>query len=146
MNFKRCAISFALLAVVLGGLALPASAATYRGSFTLPSETVWGSTVLEPGDYTISTDVFAGSPILRIEGNGRTVNIFAGTIDYFDPTLQTKGSLELSEVNGTSVVTKLHATAIGLDFSFGVPRSVKKGNFPPVAMKKIAIPVSSSTH
>ena len=144
MNFKRCAISFALLAVVLGGLALPASAATYKGTFTLPSETVWGAAVLEPGDYTVVMDVFGVTPILRIEGNGKTVNIFAGTIDYLESTYQTKGSLEISELNGTNVVTRFHATAIGRDFTFGVPRAVKKGNFPPVALKKVAIPVSST--
>src|SRR6266700_8238797 len=119
MNFKRCAISFALLAVVLGGLALPASAATYKGTFTLPSETVWGSAVLEPGDYTVVMDVFGVTPILRIEGDGKTVNIFAGTIDLLESTYQTKGSLEISEVNGTNVVTRFHATAIGRDFTFG---------------------------
>lgn len=144
MNFKRCAISFALLAVVLGGLALPAGAATYKGTFTLPSETVWGAAVLEPGDYTVFMDVFGTTPVLRIEGNGKSVNVLAGTIDYSESSANAKGSLELSEVNGTNVVTKFHASAVGRDFTFGVPRAIKNGNFPPVALKKVAIPVSNT--
>jgi hypothetical protein len=144
MNFKRCAISFALLAVVLGGLALPASAATYKGVFTLPSETVWGSAVLGPGDYTVFAEVFGTTPVFRVEGNGKTVNVLAGNIDFSEPSLQAKGSLEISEVNGTNVITRLNAPAIGREFTFLVPRAVKKGNFPPVALKKVAIPVSST--
>ena len=144
MNFKRCAISFALFGVVLAGLALPASAATYKGSFTLPSETIWGSTVLAPGDYTVFADAFGTMPTFRIEGNGKTVNILAGPIEYSEPSLDGKGKIEITEVNGTNVVTKFTAAAIGREFAFSVPRSIKKGNFPPVALKKVAIPVSSS--
>jgi hypothetical protein len=144
MNFKRCAISFALLAVVLGGLALPASAATYKGAFTLPSETVWGSTVLEPGDYTVFTDSFGPMPVIRVEGNGKTINVLSGPAQYSEPSAETKGQIEITEVNGTNVVTKFTAAAIGREFAFSVPRSIKKGNYPPVALKKVAIPVSSS--
>ncbi len=144
MNFKRCAISFALLTVVLGGLSLPASAANYKGSFTLPSETVWGSAVLQPGEYTVYADSVGFTPYLRIEGNGKTVSVLTGAVDFSEPAFAAKGKIEITEVNGTNVVTKLCAGAIGREFSFSVPRSVKKGSFPAVALKKAAIPVSST--
>jgi hypothetical protein len=144
MNFKRCAISFALLAMVLGGLSLPASAATYKGTFTLPSETVWGSAVLEPGEYTVYTDSAAPTPFLRIEGNGKAVSVLSGAVDFTEPSFNVKGKIEITEVNGTNVVTKLKAEAIGREFSFSVPRSVKRGSFPAVALKKAAIPVSNT--
>jgi hypothetical protein len=144
MNLKRCAISFALLTLVLGGLALPASAQSYKGTFTLPNETVWGPAVLEPGDYTVSTETVGATPFIRIEGNGKSATILAGATGYLEP-FQAKGSLEVSEVNGTYVVTKLTAGMIGREYSFTVPRAIRKGNFPPVALKKAAIP-ASNTH
>jgi hypothetical protein len=143
MNFKRCAISFALLTVVLGGLALPASAQTYQGKFTLPYETVWGAAVLEPGEYTISTNAFGSAPMLHIEGNGKTANIMAATVEIREASLE-KGCLEIAEVNGVHVVTKLNANAAGRDFAFAVPRAVRKGRFEALALKKVAIPVSNT--
>jgi hypothetical protein len=143
MNFKRCAISFALLTLVLGGLAMPASAQTYKGKFTLPFETVWGAAVLEPGDYTVSTNAFGSTPLLHIEGNGKTANIMAATVEIRAASLE-KGRLEILEVNGVHVVTKLNANAAGRDFEFAVPRAVRKGHFEAVALKKVAIPVSSA--
>src|SRR5258708_26714430 len=111
MNLKRCAISFALLTLVLGGLALPASAQPYKGTFTLPNETVWGPAVLEPGEYTVRTEMVGATPFLQIEGNGKTATILAGAVGYLEP-FQAKGSLEVSEVNGTYVVTELTAAII----------------------------------
>ncbi len=143
MNLKRCAISFALLTLVLGGLALPASAQPYKGTFTLPNETVWGPAMLEPGEYTVSTDTVGPTPFIRIEGNGKTATILTGATGYLEP-FQAKGSLEVSEANGTYVITKLTAGMIGREYSFTVPRAIRKGNFPPVALKKAAIPVSNT--
>ena len=143
MNFKRCAISFALLAMVLGSFALPASAQTYKGKFTLPYEAVWGPIVLEPGEYTVWTDAVVASPFLHIEGNGKTANILAGVSDATEPSFQ-KGKLEIADVNGTHVVTKLTAGAAGREYSFAVPRSVRKEGLGVATMKKSAIPMSES--
>jgi hypothetical protein len=143
MNFKRCAISFAPLTVVLGGLALPAGAQTYNGKFTLPFETLWGAAVLEPGDYTISTNTFGSTPMLHIEGNGKAANIMAATVEIREASLE-RGRLEITEVNGAHVVTRLNAHAAGREFAFAVPRAVRKGHFEAVALKKVAIPVSNA--
>ena len=144
MKFKRCAISFALLAVALGCLTLPASAATYKGTFVLQEETVWGAAVLEPGEYTIYTDSFGATPFFRIDGNGKVVHVMTGPIDYLDATPNGNGKLEISQINGVNVVTRFDATAIGRQFSFFVPKPLKKGAYPPVAVKKVTIPVGSA--
>jgi len=143
MNLKRCAISFALLTLVLGGLALPASAQTYKGKFTLPFEAVWGPAVLEPGDYTVWTDAVLASQFLHIEGNGKTSTILAGVTETIEPSFQ-KGKLEITDVNGTHVVTKLTAGSAGKEYSFGVPRAVTKEGLGVATMKKSAIPMSES--
>ena len=144
MKFKRCAISFALLAVALGCLTLPASAATYKGSFVLQEETVWGPAVLEPGEYTIYTDTLGATPFFRIDGNGKIVNVMAGPVDYLDSTPNGNGKLEISQINGVNVVTKLDVTTLGRQFSFIVPKPLKKGAYPPVAVKKVTIPVGAA--
>jgi hypothetical protein len=143
MNIKRCAISFALLAVLLGGLALPASAQSYKGKFTLPFEAVWGPAVLEPGEYTVWTDALVSTSAIHIEGNGKTATVLVGVADVMEPSSQ-KGRLEITDVNGTHVVTKLTAAAAGREYFFGVPKAVKQEGLGIAIMKKAAIPVSDS--
>jgi hypothetical protein len=143
MDFKRCAISFALLTAVLGGLALPAGAQSYKGKFTLPYEAVWGTVVLQPGAYTVWSDATVASPFLHIEGNGKTANILVEVADTMEPSFQ-NGKLEITDVNGTYVVTKLIATTAGREFFFAVPKAVRHEGLGIVTMKKAAIPVSDA--
>src|ERR1700682_5782616 len=100
MTLRGYAVFGALFTVALAGLTLPASAQNYRGKFTLPYEAHWGPAHLQPGDYTVSTDVVGRTPVLFVAGNGITASIFAGTIDYRDAS-DRGGRLGLSEGNGT---------------------------------------------
>lgn len=142
MNFKRCAISFAVLSAVFGALALPAGAQTFKGTFTLPYEVVWGPNVLEPGEYTVWSYALTSSPLLHIEGNGRSASVITGVEERVEPAPNKKGRIEITDVNGAHVVTKLIASAAGREYSFEVPGSVKKAGIGVATMKKSAIPMS----
>jgi|ERR1051326_7267327 hypothetical protein len=134
---------FALSMAVLAGLALPASAQNYKGKFTLPVETHWGAAVLQPGEYTISTDSVGPTAVIVITGENSTASVFTGPVTFGAPT-NGRGQIELTEVNGTHVVTRFYAAATGKDYSFSIPKSVLKNGFGAVAMKKAAVPVTSA--
>jgi len=140
MKLRGYAVFGALFTVALAGLAMPASAQNYRGKFTLPFEAHWGPAVLQPGEYTISTDVLGGTPVIFLAGNGRTASIFTGPVEFSQPS-DVRGQLEVTEVNGTHVVTRFLAAAVGKDYSFSIPKSIGGKGF--VALKKAAVPVSN---
>src|SRR5690242_945626 len=140
MKLKGYAVFGALFMVVLAGLTMPASAQNYRGKFTLPVEARWGAVNLQPGEYTISTDVVGGTPLIYVAGNGKTASIFTGPVEFRTPS-DDRGQLELTEVNGTHVVTRFLAASVGKDYSFSIPKSIGGKGF--VALKKAAVPVSN---
>ena len=54
----------------------------FTGKFTLTNQVYWGSTVLQPGDYTVSIVSHVGSFLALVrDGKGRAVGIFANPID-----------------------------------------------------------------
>jgi hypothetical protein len=70
------------LSAVMLAAAFSASAQTpqnYRGSFKLPFEARFGSVVLQPGSYTVST--FEGASGIRISGDNGKVAILAAGYD-----------------------------------------------------------------
>ena len=141
MMLGRSAV-FALFTVVLGGFTLPASAQNYRGKFTLPYEAHWGAVNLQPGEYTVSTDIVGGTPVLFVSNHRTTASIFTGPVDLVEAS--DNGLIELTEVNGTHVVTRFLAGALGKDYSFRIPKSIAGKGFGTVALKKSAIPMSSA--
>ena len=141
MKLKGYAVFGALCIVALAGLALPASAQNYKATFTLPFAAHWGSVDLQPGDYTISSNTL-GTPFLSVTGNGTTVSILTGPVELREPTGRS-GHLELTDVNGTQVVTKFVASTAGKEYSFAIPKSIAGKGFGAVALKKSVVPVSN---
>jgi len=142
MKLRGYAVFGALFTVALAGLAVPASAQNYKGKFTLPFEAHWGPVNLQPGEYTVSTDVVGGTPLIYVTGNGKTASIFPGPIEFRQPS-DSRGELEVTEVNGTHVVTRFVAATVGKDYSFSIPKSIAGKGFGAVALKKAAVPVSN---
>jgi hypothetical protein len=142
MKLKGFVVSGALFTVALAGLALPASAQNYKAKFTLPFEAHWGAVVLEPGDYTITKSSVSAIPILSVTGNGRTASIIAGPAEVMEPS-NGGGRLELTEVNGTHVVTRFYAATAGKDYTFAIPKPLSRNGFGAVALKKAVVPVSN---
>lgn len=142
MKLKRYAVVGALFTVTLAGLTLPASAQNYKAKFTLPFEAHWGVADLQPGDYTVSTAIVGSVPVISVIGNGTTVSILTGPVDLREPS-NGKGKLEITDVNGTQVVTKLVVASVGKEYSFAIPKSIAGKGFGAVALKKAVVPVSN---
>jgi hypothetical protein len=140
MKLRGYAVFGVLFTVALAGLAMPASAQNYKGKFTLPFEAHWGTVNLQPGDYTVSTDVIGGTPLIYVTGNGVMASIFTGPVEFRQPS-DSRGQLEVTEVNGTHVITRFVAASVGRDYSFSIPKSIGGKGF--VALKKAAVPVSN---
>jgi hypothetical protein len=142
MNVKRYVVFSALAMIVLASVTLPANAQNYRGKFTLPFEARWGAVDLQPGNYTLWTDSVGAGPVIHVAGdNGTTATIMTGPMELREPT-GGDGKIEISDVNGTQVVTKFTAALVGKEFSFAIPSSLTRHGLGIVASKKASIPVT----
>jgi hypothetical protein len=88
------------------GLAVP-SANAQEAKFTLPMEAHWGKAVLEPGDYRVKfPNAVDPTPVLRLTGNGQTVNILLQSRSAGRDASGT-GKLSLVDLNGSYVVESI---------------------------------------
>jgi hypothetical protein len=120
MNLQRkLKVGLLALAIVLVTAAVPANAQQlYRATFTLPFEAQLGSTVVEPGDYSITVEDSLGQKIIRLHGGHGDLAIFAGPANsepYAD-----NGKLVFVNVNGLYTLKAFDAAAIGESFIFPV--------------------------
>ena len=141
MKFQKFILTTALLALVLACIVLPANAQSYRGTFTLPFEAHWGLAVLPAGTYTLTTDAPVNASVINVRGNGMDVMVLAGASNPCAGSM--KGALELRNVNGTYVITKLTSGILAKEIYFGVPKAIRTERFNAAALPKIAIPVSN---
>jgi hypothetical protein len=123
---KHFILTLALAATVLGVTASRATAAeVFKGSFTLPVEAYWDSTLLQPGEYSISLDTGSGrAPLVHLRGENFQTMILTGSVTLEDTSERSR--LTLEEVNGIYVVRELKAGAVGKDFRFGVSKAVRR--------------------
>ena len=142
MKLKRYAVLAAICTVALMGLSLTANAQNYRGKFTLPAETHWGSATLQPGEYTVSAEYVGSTTIIYVMGEKSVASILPGPIAISEASSD-NGRIELTEVNGTRVVTRFTTPSQGKEYSFSIPKSVARKGFGAVALKKAAIPLSN---
>lgn len=142
MKLKRYAVLAAICTVALLALTSPANAQNYKGKFTLPAETHWGSATLQPGEYTVSAEYVGSTTIIYVMGERTIASVLPGPIATSD-AWSANGRIELTEVNGTKVVTRFTAPSQGKEYSFAIPKSVARKGFGAVALQKAAIPVSN---
>ena len=123
MNLQRkLKLGLLALALVLVASAVPANAQQlYRATFTLPFEAQWGSTVIEPGQYTITVEDALGQKLIRVNGAGEQLAMFAG-ISNSEP-YGDNGKLVFVNVNGLYTLKAFSAAAIGRAFIFPVHKS-----------------------
>jgi hypothetical protein len=122
MNLQRkLKVGLLALAIVLVASAVPANAQQiYRATFTLPFEAQWGSTMIEPGQYTITVEEALGQKLIRVHGAG-DVALFAG-ISSSEPYGDTS-KLVFENVAGVYTLKAFSAAAIGQSFMFPVHKS-----------------------
>jgi hypothetical protein len=123
MNLQRkLKLGLLALAIVLVASAVPANAQQlYRATFTLPFEAQWGSTVIEPGQYTITVEEALGQKLIRVNGDGQRLAILAG-ISSSEP-YGDNGKLVFVNVDGLYTLKAFSAAAIGKAFVFPVHKS-----------------------
>lgn len=113
----------------------------YTGKFTLPFEAKWGTTVLKPGDYTISMDSRTRAfRYLVLTGEGKTAIIFADVTEYAAQTTKHSDLVLVNNGAGYAVRT-LDAGEAGMTLTFA-ERRVKKVNAAHLQYSKLVLPIS----
>jgi hypothetical protein len=135
---KRFAFTLALVAV-LGLTAAAASAATVtKATFTLPAQAYWDTTLLPPGDYTLSIERSnSGVDVINLRGEGIAAMFMtaAGSAESSGHSC-----LKVDDLNGTYVVRGLDA---GRSYKFGLSKAVRNLSLRGAAQPPVAIPVSA---
>ncbi len=124
----KFAFGAVMLTAALGVFSPRANAQEYKGKFTLPSETYWGGTVLQPGEYTVWTeDARPGTSVLRVSGNGTIATALIGPIEF--RTITGHSRIVLVEVGGIYALREFDAGSVGKSFSFALPKTIhEKGD------------------
>lgn len=142
MSFNRFAVFAASVAAVLASVSAPLSAQTYKAKVTMPFETRWGTAVLPAGNYVLTAESAMAGPWFHIRGEGLDVTVLTGPINITDAT-EKGGHLDITDVNGTRVVTKLYAGLSGKEYNFAIPKDVKSEHYGMAAIR-VALPLSST--
>jgi hypothetical protein len=117
---KKLKFGLLALAVMVAVSAVPANAQQlYRATVTLPFESQWGKTVMEPGQYTITVEDALGQKLIRLHGAAELA-ILPG-ISSYEP-YGDKGKLVFVNINGVYTLKGFDAGAIGQSFVFPIHR------------------------
>jgi hypothetical protein len=125
---KQLFLGLALGALVLSFAAMPARAETVlKGTFELPTQAYWGSTLLQPGTYTFWMNAergrLLGVPAVHVSGEGTTTTLL--TMARPERVSQ-RSYLTVEDIGGTYVIRKFNAGFLGESFSFAVTKDVRK--------------------
>ena len=92
-------------------------AADLIGSFTLPSQTYWGSAILPPGSYTFTLGHATPQGLILIRHGTKGVALIM---------TQSMSSTKLSEASSMQIVgsrvRSLHLGPIGLTYNYPIPK------------------------
>jgi hypothetical protein len=133
-----------MLAFLVGFSTTPAMAQqAYKGSFNLPAEAYWGTTLLAPGHYTIrmSLDPTQQVRLVRLEGDDLRIYILAGP-----PTLEQisdRSKLRLDNINGVYVVRHLDAGILGQSYTFAVSKKVQMNVQRASTSSQMSVPITA---
>ncbi len=143
MNFtKPFAIAIGLITLV-GLTAAGAGATTItKGAFTLPAQTYWNDTLLQPGDYTFTVDrTLSGVEMVHLRGEGVNATLMtqAGALDASGHS-----HLGIDEVSGTYVVREFEVSPSAKTYRFGVSKTVRNLTLRGDARQTITVPVTTA--
>jgi hypothetical protein len=140
MNLQKT-LKFGLmtLAIALVVAAVPANAqSVYKATFNLPFEAQVGKAVLEPGNYTLIVEEFAGQRVIRLHGAGE-LSILALPPEPAPVTNQSR--LTFVNVNGVYTLAKFDNGIFGQKYTF--PAYKTKGEQAALNGATIDVPVST---
>jgi hypothetical protein len=110
----------ALAVVLSAGLA---KSQVVKGTFTLPVEVRWGGATLPAGDYTLRVDDISVPQLIRVEGEGKSAFILAGSHDPF--AISNLSQLVLVETAHGYAVRSLEVGEVGVSIDFVVSKQSK---------------------
>ena len=128
MNMQKT-LTLLALAFALVIATVPANAQQlYKGTFTLPFEAQFGSSIVEAGQYTITVEEALGQKMIRLYGqstNGPAgFTVLTGSSDRVSPG--ENGKLKFVDINGIPTLKSFEAGVIGQSYTFVTPK-VKGG-------------------
>jgi hypothetical protein len=142
MNLQKRFVLSAAVAALLGLTAAGASAATINATFTLPAQAYWNSTLLQPGDYTLSMERnSAGVEVVRLRGEGTAATFI---IPSGPEESSGHSCLKVDAVNGTYVIREFDAGPFGGAYSFGVFNAARNLTLRGAVSQPVSIPVTLS--
>jgi hypothetical protein len=107
-----------MFAGVLGASALPASAQSTKGTFTLGHKVRWGTAVLPAGDYAFSVDTQTWPARVMVRELGGATSAIILPQAYSDQKLAGDSTLVIEHEAGESVVSTLKLANVGLALEF----------------------------
>jgi hypothetical protein len=117
----------AAAALALGALATSGNAQNvYKGKFTLPFETHWGSAILPAGDYTFVMS--SASSDYRLYIRGAQVNAIIQTTSTEDKAVSDHAQLNLVDIADVQTVQTFEAPELGLTFVYFTPTQKHAGH------------------
>jgi hypothetical protein len=114
--------ALALVALAASGNAQDA----YKGKFTLPFETHWGSVTLPAGDYTFALPTTSFPYTLYIQGKGGSAIIMASSAD--EKVVSGHAQLNLVDIADVQNVQTLEAPELGMTFTYSTPSQKHMGH------------------
>jgi len=114
-------------ALALGALATHGNAQdAYKGKFTLPFETHWGSATLPAGDYTFVMS--SASSGYRLYIRGEKVNAIIMATEADEKVVSGHAQLNLVDIADTQTVETFDAPEIGKTFVYSTPTQKHMGH------------------
>jgi hypothetical protein len=121
-------LSVAVLALgVTGANAQILSTSTFRGTFTLPAATQWGSTTLPAGIYTLQYGYLSNGQgeMVEIAEKGKRSPHIVVMAKRHDRSFASKSSLVCAREGSALVVRALEIAGLGTSVDFALPRGAK---------------------
>jgi hypothetical protein len=117
----------AVAALALGALAINGNAQNaYKGKFTLPFETHWGTATLPAGDYTFVMSSASSDYRLYIRGEKVNAIIMATSAD--EKVVSAHAQLNLVDIADTQTVQTFDAPELGKTFVYSTPTQKHMGH------------------
>ncbi len=102
----------------LGASALPASAQSSKGTFTLAHQVRWGTAILPAGNYEFSVDTQAWPVRVTVRDLGGPTTAIILPLAYSDQKLAGGSTLVIDQEAGESVVSSLKLAKVGVAMQF----------------------------
>jgi len=118
---KYSFLLFVVMYLSAGILSAQVQGSVYKGTFTLPFETRWGTAILPPGEYSLALNSTTMPVRATVRGENGAVLIQAEAMATRAGSDQS--SLILTRRSRRGIVRSLYVAELGTAFYFAVPKA-----------------------